>query len=949
MHPTVELGNVQRAARALHSGRRQVRRGRIRTSVRPSIEFLEIRLTPATSTWTGAGVSGVWSDANNWDVAPQNGDDLVFPAGAAHLADSINDLTTVNSFASVTIKAGGYTITGNAITVTGTVSASQASGVSEFNLPLTLTAAVPTVSVDISGARLVLGGVIGGASLTKGGDGELDLTQANTYTGATTVNGGTLVVNGAQGQSAVTLGDDTTLGGTGTVGGIAATEATVSPGQNGPGILTDSGNLTLDSNSVFNVILNGTTAGTGYSQLVVAGTVDLGEAVLDRTLGFTPTANEQFTIIDNTGSSPVTGTFNGLAEGATISISGQFFRVSYVGGTGNDVVLTHLIDSVTTFIATPTTAVLGQSVNLTATVTPASGAVTPTGTVEFFAGTTSLGTAAIGSDGKARLDTTSLPLGASAVSAIYAGSTQFAPSSAEAQSVTITQASTTTSVVAVPSTSVFGQSVNLTATVSVVSPGTGTPSGTVEFFTGATSLGTGTLSNGTASLTTTALPVGSANLITAKYAGDTNYAASTSAATASTVSQAATTTTLTAAPNPSTLGASVTLTATVSAASPGAGTATGTVEFFAGTTSLGTATLNSTGVATLSTTSLEPGSSSLTARYQGDTNFTTSTSAALPIQVGLAVTTTVVAVSPESSDVGASVTFTATVSSSANNGTPTGLVAFYVGNNLLGTAALDANGVATITTSSLPVGNTAITAVYGGDSTHATSTSAAATASVGSDNQIFINQVYVDLMGRPADAKGLAYWSGLLDRGISRRVVVDGLVRSPEAVTQAIQSIYGSLLGTSATRAQLRAALMMNNPSVLNITASVLGSREFFRTQGGGTIDGYLGVLGDIFLGGPLPARMHSYFANELRQGVSTTTVAEQLLASSIGREATVEALFNTYLGREADRTGRSFYTRLLDNGFTPGQVTVDILNSRDYYDLALSQIGSSGDSSDFE
>ena len=69
-----------------------------------------------------------------------------------------------------------------------------------------------------------------------------------------------------------------------------------------------------------------------------------------------------------------------------------------------------------------------------------------------------------------------------------------------------------------------------TATVAAVSPGTGTPTGTVNFFDGATQIGTGTLnSSGVATFSTSTLSVGT-HSITAVYAGDTNFTTSTSTA-----------------------------------------------------------------------------------------------------------------------------------------------------------------------------------------------------------------------------------------------------------------------------------------------------------------------------------------------------------------------------------------------------------------------------------
>src|SRR5262249_54997655 len=144
--------------------------------------------------------------------------------------------------------------------------------------------------------------------------------------------------------------------------------------------------------------------------------------------------------------------------------------------------------------------------------------------------------------------------------------------------------------------SVFGQAKTLAATVTTVAPGAGTPTGTVTFSAGQTQLGVATLSGGVATLTTTVLPTGSIS-IDATYSGDDERDGCLGGGAVG-VNKAATATALDSAPDPSVLGQTTTLTATVTAVAPGAGVPTGTVEFFEGTTSLGTGTL-AAGVATL--------------------------------------------------------------------------------------------------------------------------------------------------------------------------------------------------------------------------------------------------------------------------------------------------------------------------------------------------------------
>ena len=152
------------------------------------------------------------------------------------------------------------------------------------------------------------------------------------------------------------------------------------------------------------------------------------------------------------------------------------------------------------------------------------------------------------------------------------------------------RAASTTTLTSSANPSVVGQPVTFTATVSSTA---GTPTGNVTFSRDGTSLGTVPLSGGQAAVTTSTLAVGP-HTITAEYRGDVNSQPS-SDTLIQTVNKAATTTTLTSAPNPSTFGQPTTLTATVTVNPPGAGTPTGTVTFRRGAIVLGTTALDGTG------------------------------------------------------------------------------------------------------------------------------------------------------------------------------------------------------------------------------------------------------------------------------------------------------------------------------------------------------------------
>jgi hypothetical protein len=183
---------------------------------------------------------------------------------------------------------------------------------------------------------------------------------------------------------------------------------------------------------------------------------------------------------------------------------------------------------------------------------------------------------------------------------------------------------TTTSLNASQTASVFGEPASFTATISSV--GGSVPNGeTVYFLNGTSQLGSSVLNGGTASFTTTELPVGT-DSVTASYDGDADFAGSTSTSVGQTVGKATSSTTLTSSPNPSVNTQSVTLTANISGQF--SGTATGMVTFSNGGTSLGTAPLSGNS-AVLATSALPPGSDSVTATYNGDSNFGVSSSNAV--------------------------------------------------------------------------------------------------------------------------------------------------------------------------------------------------------------------------------------------------------------------------------------------------------------------------------
>lgn len=190
----------------------------------------------------------------------------------------------------------------------------------EADLASVVTEAVRTYSGIMSGA---------GVFIKRGAQTLVLSGTSNGHTGALRVEAGMLAVNSSYGASPTTVAQGGTLAGTGNVGGVtAAAGAIVHPGNGtGPGNLTASGNTTFAAGSTFRIALNGTVSGTQYSRLSVLNNIDLGGATLAGTVGFAPASGNTFDIIQCGGT--VTGTFDGHANGSTVTLDGREFTITY--------------------------------------------------------------------------------------------------------------------------------------------------------------------------------------------------------------------------------------------------------------------------------------------------------------------------------------------------------------------------------------------------------------------------------------------------------------------------------------------------------------------------------------------------------------------------------------------------------------------------------------------
>ena len=365
---------------------------------------------------------------------------------------------------------------------------------------------------------------------------------------------------------------------------------------------------------------------------------------------------------------------------------------------------------------------LGQPVTLTATVS--SDDTGRTGTVSFSEGSNVwCSDVTLSSDGSASCFIASLSLGSHIFSASYSGDENNAASTSSPYTEVIKQAPALALAVSTASSpAVVGGVISLSLSAADQS---GTPTGTVIFYDGATAISSAvplvsaanSAGVATATWSTSALSAGP-HALSAQYSGDGANAPETSNTVNEEIAQPSNTALVSASPT-SLVGKPATFTATVTSATT---LPAGTVTFEDGNKVFGTATLSSNGVASLSVSTLTLGTHTITAIYGGDSSDLPS-SAALQQNVALAQPTLTLSGPAGATDAGASSQVIAALTTPGI--APTGTLTLLDGGGAYGTLTVNASGSFPFSTSKLAIGTHTLTASYSGDANNAAVTSTA--------------------------------------------------------------------------------------------------------------------------------------------------------------------------------------------------------------------------------
>lgn len=326
-----------------------------------TVAFLLVFAAPAfaaTRQWTGA-IDNLWATAGNWNPAgtPASGDHLQFPNGGP-LTPTINNLGAAVILGSVSL-GDAHSVSGDTVRVTG-----GATGTFDTTVEIEgdALAGGDFATLDINDNDVHWNS---GTIATLAGSGTLNAAQyALTLSGSHPFSGEVVDGNTFIGQQ-VTLDNASAPAATFRIGRGIKGEGTIGPmianGWVDPRSAGVVGTITTGDLSLTSIFAVPEEVGeyyvditsTGNDALVVQGSVTLQNKPLTITLasGFVPPPGSSYTIVDNDGADAVSGVFTRrsnpfswpgttLSEGTAFTIDGHEFRITYQGGTGNDIVLT---------------------------------------------------------------------------------------------------------------------------------------------------------------------------------------------------------------------------------------------------------------------------------------------------------------------------------------------------------------------------------------------------------------------------------------------------------------------------------------------------------------------------------------------------------------------------------------------------------------------------------
>lgn len=218
-----------------------------------------------------------------------------------------------------------------------------------------------------------------------------------------------------------------------------------------------------------------------------------------------------------------------------------------------------------------------------------------------------------------------------------------------------------------------------------------------------------------------------------------------------------------------------------------------------------------------------------------------------------------------------------------------------------------------------------------------------------SANALYVDQLFLQLLGRQADDAGRAYFTSLLDQGngnrfltpaqqqmVARRQVIQSIQLSVEYRTDVVQNLYQGILNRPADASGLAAwvAFLGMGGTQFQVETELMASAEFVNMNGG-TASSFVDAVYNKILGRSPDPTGGNVWVSQLNNGASTESVVMGVLLSAESATLITGDLYAAFLNRQADSGGQQFYVNAIMGSVPNEYLTLFIVSSQEFYNNA--------------
>ena len=200
----------------------------------------------------------------------------------------------------------------------------------------------------------------------------------------------------------------------------------------------------------------------------------------------------------------------------------------------------------------------------------------------------------------------------------------------------------------------------------------------------------------------------------------------------------------------------------------------------------------------------------------------------------------------------------------------------------------------------------------------------------GSVEMQFVNDLYQEVLHRPASAADVSYYLNQVDAGVPFQTVIDNFLNSPENHADEVANDFSTYLGRSPDstgaaywQGQLDGGLPENQ-----FITSLIASPEYYANHGG-TDSGFVSGLYQDVLGRSASPGEVSYWDSQLAGGVTRSAVAAAFVDSPEHLDTVIDGYYQAYLNHPADPGGLAYWQSYLIGGGTVVSFQEQLLMAR--------------------